>query len=651
VNGNVWEAIPEGAVSRLRAIALAVMGLLGVAVLVGLILTLGEANRQRDRAIQLQSHSYDVMILARTLTGTIARSEATLGRFVISGDKRLGQRYYDDWQLAGKQIERLADLTRDSDSQASRIARLRADYQERGKQLSLIALSTNYHKNDQALSLYYAARKAPALTGIDTILEEISGIERDLLDRRTAETRAAIDRSTRLAGILSSFGILILIGAIALGMLTVRALTERGIALAEADAERKRADEFAAAVTVATDELRDQEARLRQVQKMEAVGQLTGGIAHDFNNMLAVVMGGLELAQRGVNGDATRAAIARQLDSAMEGAKRAAALTRQLLSFTREGGINPEVMRVGELLTGMSDLLDRTLGDRISVVIRDESRGWRLRADRVQLENSLVNLAVNARDAMDGRGTLTITAGATTLAAGARECPAGDYLTIAVADTGCGMTAEVAERVFEPFFTTKPVGKGTGLGLSQIFAFVRQQGGAVALDSIPGQGTTITLFLPRVVSAEDGPSASPSAPAAPVGADIASVDILVVEDDPRVLGATVRALRELGHRPIPCDDPLAAPALLATHKSIGLILSDVLMPERTGPEMIAALDPQYAHLPVLFVTGFAGEMMEHEAFRGRQVLRKPFTLAALERAIATTLRGVGPVGEDQVAAE
>ena len=178
-----------------------------------------------------------------------------------------------------------------------------------------------------------------------------------------------------------------------------------------------------------------------------------------------------------------------------------------------------------------------------------------------------------------------------------------------------------------------------------------QQGGAVALDSIPGQGTTITLFLPRVVSAEDGPSASPSAPAAPVGADIASVDILVVEDDPRVLGATVRALRELGHRPIPCDDPLAAPALLATHKSIGLILADVLMPERTGPEMIAALDPQYAHLPVLFVTGFAGEMMEHEAFRGRQVLRKPFTLAALERAIATTLRGVGPVGEDQVAAE
>jgi len=650
VNGNVWEALPEGAASRLRAITLAVMGLLGVAVLVGLILTLGEANRQRDRAIQLQSHSYDVMILARTLTGTIARSEATLGRFVISGDKRLGQRYYDDWQLAGKQIDRLADLTDDNQSQASRIARLRADYEKRGKELSLIALSTNYHKNSQALSLYYAARKAPSLTGIDSTLEEISGIERNLLDQRTAETRAAIDRSTRLAGVLSSFGILILIGAIALGMLTVRALTERGIALAEADVERKRADEFAAAIAVATDELRDQEARLRQVQKMEAVGQLTGGIAHDFNNMLAVVMGGLELAQRGVRGDATRAAIGRQLDSAMEGAKRAAALTRQLLSFTREGGINPEVMRVADLLVGMSDLLDRTLGDRITVTIRDDSRGWRLRADRVQLENSLVNLAVNARDAMDGRGTLTITGGATTLAEGERECPAGDYLTIAVTDTGCGMTADVAERGFEPFFTTKPVGKGTGLGLSQIFAFVRQQGGAVALDSAPGQGTTMTLFLPRVTTAEEAANAAPTVPT-PVAADISSIDILVVEDDPRVLAATVRALRELGHRPIPCDDPLAAPALLATHASIGLILSDVLMPSRTGPEMIAALEPQYTHLPVLFVTGYAGEMMEHDAFRGRQVLRKPFTLAALERAIATTLNGTGPIAPDQVAAE
>nr|WP_298672101.1 ATP-binding protein [uncultured Sphingomonas sp.] len=612
---------------------LAVMGVLGVAVLFGLIVTLGEANRQRDRAIRLQSHSYDIMVLARTLGGTIAQSEASLGRFVISGDKQLGRLYYDDWQFAGKQIDRLGTLTRQNDSQAKRMDELRRAYDERGKELSLIALNTNYGKNSQALSLYYRAREAPSLAAINRALEEITRSERDLLDQRTRETRAAIERSAKLARILSAFGILILLGAITLGALTVRALTERGVAQAEAAAQRERADGFAAAVAVATAELRDQEARLRQVQKMEAVGQLTGGIAHDFNNMLAVVMGGLELAQRGLADASANAESRRHIDSAMEGAKRAAALTGQLLTFARETAINPEVMAVDDLLRGMSELLDRTLGDAITVTIHDRSAGWRLRADRVQLENSLVNLAVNARDAMDGRGTLTIAAGTATLAEGERECAPGDYLTIAVTDTGCGMTPETAERAFEPFFTTKPVGKGTGLGLSQIFAFVRQQRGAIAIASAPGQGTTITLYFPRDASAlATTPPAQPiqRAPAAVT----AALEVLVVEDDPRVLAATVGALKELGHDPIPCDDPLLAPSVLAKHQTVGLIISDVLMPARTGPEMIAALDARHAHIPVLFVTGYAGELAETGGFGGHHVLRKPFTLAALERAIS-----------------
>ncbi|WEK44940.1 MAG: ATP-binding protein [Candidatus Sphingomonas colombiensis] len=611
---------------------LAVMGVLGIAVLFGLIVTLGEANRQRDRAIRLQSHSYDIMVLARTLGGTIAESEASLGRFVISGDKQLGRLYYDEWQLAGKQIERLATLTRQSDSQARRMGQLRRAYEERGKELSLIALNTNYGKNSQALSLYYQAREAPSLAAIDSVLEEITRSERDLLDLRTSETRAAIERSAKLARILSAFGILILVGAIALGALTARALTERGVARAEAAVQRERADGFAAAVAVATAELRDQEARLRQVQKMEAVGQLTGGIAHDFNNMLAVVMGGLELAQRGLAGTVGRAEIRRHIDGAMEGAKRAAALTGQLLTFARETAINPEVMAVDDLLRGMSDLLDRTLGDAITVTIRDHSAGWRLRADRVQLENSLLNLAVNARDAMDGRGTLTITAATASLAEGERECPPGDYLTIAVTDTGCGMAPEVAERVFEPFFTTKPVGKGTGLGLSQIFAFVRQQRGAIAIATAPDSGTTITLYLPRDLSDEVAPPPTQPIHHAPAIAT-AALEVLVVEDDPRVLAATIGALSELGHNPIPCDDPLVAPAVLAANETIGLIISDVLMPARTGPEMIAALDGRHAHIPVLFVTGYAGELTEGGGFGGHHVLRKPFTLAALERAI------------------
>ncbi|WBH18186.1 ATP-binding protein [Sphingomonas radiodurans] len=619
---------------------LVVMGVLGIGVLVALIITLGEANKQRNRAITLQSHSYDVMILARTLSGTIARSEASLGRYVISGDKQLGQLYVEDWRRAGEQIERLETLTRDNDDQKARIDRLRAAYLARGEQLSLTALSTNYGKNDQALSRYYQARKAAALDEINLLLDAIIDGERTLLNRRTTAALALVERSTRAAFVLSAFGVLLLLGVIALGWLTVRALTERTIARAEANIERARAEELAIVVADATAELRVQEARLRQVQKMDAVGQLTGGIAHDFNNMLAVVIGGLELARR--SHAAGSGDVARHLASATEGATRAADLTRRLLAFAREEAINPEPIAVGALIAGMRDLLDRTLGDGISVEIDDQSAGACVRADRVQMENTLLNLAVNARDAMEGRGTLTITAAT---ASGAD----GELVTIAVRDTGCGMTPEVAERVFEPFFTTKPVGKGTGLGLSQIFAFTRQQGGDVTIDTAPGAGTVVRLSLPR-----DGTATTLAivADVAPIGpAPLDSIVVLVVEDDPRVLAATTGALEELGHQAIACDDPLAVPALLDQHPTIDLILSDVLMPVRTGPEMIAALDPRYAHLAVLFVTGFAGETSDGNTFGEHPVLRKPFTLVGLETAIAEAMARKRPVAADRIAAE
>ena len=627
---------PHGLRGAWRTIMLVVMGVLGVGVLVALILTLGEANRQRNRAITLQSRSYDVMVLARTLSGTIARSEASLGRYVISGDKQLGRLYFEDWRRAGEQLQRLEQLTRDSDEHIARLQRLRRAYAERGEQLSLTALSTNYGKNAQALSRYYQARNSASLDEINRVLDEIIAGERGVLERRTTEAMTLVERSTRAAFVLSSFGVLLLLGAIALGWLTVRALTERATAKAEAEAERARAEELALAVAAATEELRVQEARLRQVQKMDAVGQLTGGIAHDFNNMLAVVTGGIELARR--SQAAGRDDVARHLASAADGAARAAELTRRLLAFAREEAINPEAIPVGALIAGMRDLLDRTLGDGVLVQFVDESGDACVCADRVQLENTLLNLAVNARDAMEGRGTLTITA--------ATETGDGqERVVITVRDTGCGMTPEVAERVFEPFFTTKPVGKGTGLGLSQIFAFVRQQGGDVAIDTAPGEGTAVRISLPREAVAT--PSAAVPEPLPTSSEDAAGLTVLVVEDDPRVLAATVGALEELGHHAIRCDDPLAAPALLDANPATDLIISDVLMPVRTGPEMIAALDPRHAHLAVLFVTGFAGETTEGSIFNGHHVLRKPFTLNALERAIAEALsrrRATSPHG-------
>jgi CheY-like chemotaxis protein len=270
-----------------------------------------------------------------------------------------------------------------------------------------------------------------------------------------------------------------------------------------------------------------------------------------------------------------------------------------------------------------------------------------VRADRVQLENVVLNLAVNARDAVDGRGTITIRTGAATLAAGAiGSCAAGDYVTVAVGDDGCGMTPEVAERVFEPFFTTKDASRGTGLGLSQIFAFVHQQGGEITIDTAPGDGTIVTLYLPRDTTV----AAAPAIEAVPVAAEAseAGYDILVVEDDPRVLAATTGALEELGHRTIPCPDPLAAPDLLARHPEVHLVVTDVLMPRQTGPEMVAGLLPRFPHVAVMFVTGFAGEANAAE-FGDHAVLRKPFTLAGLERAVADTMRGRLP--PEQIAAE
>ena len=615
-----------------QTVALTAMALTAVAVLVALIVTLGGANRERDLALERQRHSYDVMILARTLSGTIARSEASLGRYVISGDKLLGQLYYDEWTLAGGQIDRLERITHDNAEQSPTISGLRAAYEARGRELSTTALSTTYGKNRLAFARYYQARKAASLMEINRALDAIIARERALLDRRAQAAVSSVDASSRIAGVLAVFGILLVLGAIVLGWVSLRATNERALAQADAEAADERAQELARAVAEATAELRVQEAKLRQAQKMDAVGQLTGGIAHDFNNMLAVVLGGLELAQR----SGTLAAARRHLDSATEGANRAAALTRRLLAFSREESLKPEPIAAASLIADMSDLLDRTLGDGITLIARNGAARWRVRADRVQLENVVLNLAVNARDAVNGRGTITIVTDAVTLVKEAvGRCAAGDYVTVAVADDGCGMTPEVAERVFEPFFTTKAAGRGTGLGLSQIFAFVQAHGGEIGIDTAPGRGTTVTLYLPRDTATAEPAQAEPAA--AEVSADAEEYDILVVEDDPRVLAATTGALEELGHRTIPCPDPLAAPDLLARHPKVALVVTDVLMPRQTGPEMVAGLLPRFPHVAVLFVTGFAGEANAAE-FGDHAVLRKPFTLAGLERALAETMR-------------
>jgi CheY-like chemotaxis protein len=366
---------------------------------------------------------------------------------------------------------------------------------------------------------------------------------------------------------------------------------------------------------------------------MEAVGQLTGGIAHDFNNMLAVVVGGIDLARRRLSGP--RKEVTHHLTNAMEGATRAAALTRRLLSFARSEPLLPERIESGELVTNMSDLLDRTLGERIRIETRLDPGAWPVFVDPHQLENAILNLAVNARDAMEGDGQLVIASENVTMAANAvGDIRPGEYLKISIADEGCGMTEEVRERAFEPFFTTKPVGKGTGLGLSQIFGFAHQSEGEVGIESEVGKGTTVSLYLPRSHAAAPVRLQS-QAGARDLEPTVPGARILLVEDDPRVRAATVGALEDLDYQPVACSS--GAEAIVAFDADgYDLVISDVVMPEMTGPELIRILRARRPDIAVLFVTGYVGDG-DSDDLVGYELLRKPFTVSALATSVAAAL--------------
>ncbi len=391
-------------------------------------------------------------------------------------------------------------------------------------------------------------------------------------------------------------------------------------------------------IKVAEERRVELERRFAQSQKMEAVGQLTGGVAHDFNNLLAVILGRLqmldeELAFAPKLRDWTR--------SCIRAAERGASLTKSLLAFSRMQTLNPSSIDLNAIVKDMAELFRGTLGETVQIRLLEAGDLWRCQADPGQVQNALLNLALNARDAMPDGGTLVIETGNTQIdsdyAARNGEIAPGDYVMLSVSDTGAGMPAEVARRAFEPFFTTKDVGKGSGLGLSMVYGFAKQSGGLVTIYSEVGQGTTIKLFLPRTRS-QSGAGVEMSR-AAPQGLET----VLVVEDNDELRDLTHLQLERLGYRVISAGDAAKALESLRQHPEVALLLSDIVLAGGvSGPQMADRAVALHPGLAVLFMTGYssltAGESVSR--FGPDCVIPKPFHRDHLARYVRRVLDGV-----------
>ncbi|WP_129647714.1 PAS domain-containing sensor histidine kinase [Peristeroidobacter agariperforans] len=406
------------------------------------------------------------------------------------------------------------------------------------------------------------------------------------------------------------------------------------------DALRGPAGELIGFAKVTRDmtERRLMQEQLHQSQKMEAIGQLTGGVAHDFNNLLTVMLGNLDTLSQVLPANQTR--WRRCVDQAMRAGERAAGLTQQLLAFARRQPLKPKPVNINRSLHAWTEMVRRTLPESINVRrIEDDTVGM-VEVDLNQLESALLNLAVNARDAMAGAGTLTIeTATAHISDNDVRLVPdlkPGVYALISITDTGSGMTQEVIDRAFDPFFTTKPMGQGTGLGLSQVFGFVKQSGGHIKLYSRPGHGTTVKIYLPQLQDTQGSPAAKQPSDA---GFRTREETILVVEDSEAVRSFTTDTLRDFGFRVIEAVDASEALKILDSNSSVDLLFTDIGLPGLNGRELAATVQRRYPKVRLLFTSGYAQmpSPTMTSAVMNIPLLSKPFTRAQLYIRICQTL--------------
>ncbi|RUM21195.1 response regulator [Rhizobium vallis] len=392
------------------------------------------------------------------------------------------------------------------------------------------------------------------------------------------------------------------------------------------------------------------QAQVRQLQKMETIGQLTGGVAHDFNNMLAIIIGSLDLAQRRMNGNEDPRLL-NSIQNARDGAQRAAVLTARLLAFSRQQPLAPEIIDANKLVGGMSELLRRTLGEQIRIETVLAGGLWPSFADLSQLENAILNLAVNARDAMPGGGHLTIETANTELderyARTHSEVEAGQYVMISITDTGIGMSPDVIDRAFDPFYTTKGPGKGTGLGLSQVYGYIKQSGGHIKIYSEIDRGTTVKIYLPRHVGATDGRLSAAGAPPIPQGS--VNDTILVVEDDEHVRTMTAESLHELGYTVLQAASGMEALVLLEENAAIDLIFTDIVMPQMSGRQLADIVQEKWPAIRILYTTGYTRNAIVHNGVldHGVSLLAKPFSLEQLAYKVRELLNVPARRGEER----
>ena len=619
--------------SALKAVAFPTRLLLlfgGFLLLLAVILGAGWLiNVQETNAYRLR-HTLEVQkSVARTFS-LLQDAETGQRGYLLTGDRN----YLDPFSQADAQIDRelehLDDLVVDDPVQQRDAKALRSIADGKRTELRRTVELQRSGDGDAALRLVRED------TGKD-LMDRARDVVARMQDAEEARLSARVEQADRnvyvIRGAILLAALLALIVAVASGYYLSRFFQNM----------RSAHDQLVASNNKLALEIieRDRvETQLRQSQKLEIIGQLTGGIAHDFNNMLAVVVGNLNLLQRRLT-DA-QPNITRFIEGALVGADRAAALTHRLLAFSRQQPLAPTAVDVNRLVAGMTELLQRSLGE--ATVLETVLAGglWRTHIDAPQLESAIVNLAVNARDAMPDGGKLTIETVNAHLddayAAAHQEVKAGQYVLIAVTDTGAGMSAETIAKAFDPFYTTKAAGKGTGLGLSQVYGFVKQSGGHVKIYSEIGQGTTLKIYLPRYVGVAGEADLEPLAPIELKGGHPRDI-VLVVEDDDRVRRFTVDALRDLNYTVLHADGAAKALRLLDSHPDVSLLLTDIVMPEVNGRQLAEQALARRNHLKVLYFTGFTRNAVVHNGVldRGVHLLTKPFTLEQLAAKVREAL--------------